>query len=190
VSRNSTLLAIAITGLALLYDKYSKHIQVVGPLNMGLCRAGNLLLGMSISATALQTYWWIGIIPVLFISAITLTSQKENAGNNRASIGIAMLLDFSILLILGYLVLIGVMGFWTTVPLLLVWYGANAYAKGRAIRFNEPANVKKAVRYGILSLIPLDASLASGFSSNLLVGFGVMLLLPLSFWLAKQFAVT
>ena len=130
VSRNSTILAIVIMGLALLYDKYTKHIQVLGPLNMGLCRAGNLLLGLSVSATALSTYWWIGIIPVIFIGAITLTSQKENAGNNRGAIGIAMLLDLSIVLIIGYLMLKGKMNLWATFPLILLWYAINAIAKG------------------------------------------------------------
>ena len=66
----------------------------------------------------------------------------------------------------------------------------NAIAKIRAIRFNTPGNIQLAVKMGVLSLIPLDASLAAGFSHSLLTGLLVLLLLPGSLFLAKRFAVT
>ena len=85
VSVLSGVIAFIISLLALSYDKISKHYPIVGPLNMGLCRGGNLLLGMSISNDAVFNYWYIGIIPILFIAAITLTAKKEASGNNPVS---------------------------------------------------------------------------------------------------------
>src|SRR5688572_25973325 len=42
----SFLLAVATAIAALVYDKWSKHHPVFGPLNMGICRGLNLALGM------------------------------------------------------------------------------------------------------------------------------------------------
>src|ERR1700749_1566468 len=41
-------IAIGITAFALIYDKWGKHHNLLGPLNMGICRGLNLLLGISI----------------------------------------------------------------------------------------------------------------------------------------------
>jgi 4-hydroxybenzoate polyprenyltransferase len=59
----------------------------------------------------------------------------------------------------------------------------------RAYRTNSPENIKKAVVSGVLSIIVLDASLAVAFG-GWQFGLIVLLLLPLSYILAKIFAVT
>jgi 4-hydroxybenzoate polyprenyltransferase len=59
----------------------------------------------------------------------------------------------------------------------------------RAYRDNTPAHIKNAVKSGVLSIVLLDASLAVAHA-NLLIGLLILLLLPLSIFLAKQFAVT
>lgn len=190
VAMVSGIIAFIIALLALTYDKFSKHIQVLGPLNMGLCRAGNLMLGVSIVPAALAQNWWLGIIPVLFISAVTLTSQKEAEGNNKGSVALALGLDLVILVILVLL------GFLTDFHLqwaaiyMALWFLMNATAKYKAINDNIPSNIKNAVRMGVLSLIPLDATIAAGFSGKFWLGLVVLLLLPLSITLAKKFAVT
>ena len=58
-----------------------------------------------------------------------------------------------------------------------------------AYRNNTPNHIKNAVKSGVLSIVLLDASLAVAHS-NLLLGILILLLLPLSIFLAKQFAVT
>ncbi|MEO0337929.1 MAG: UbiA-like protein EboC [Bacteroidota bacterium] len=190
VGWGSGLIAFGIALLALLYDKYGKHHPVFGPLNMGLCRAFNLLLGVSIIPAALPQFWWIGIIPILFIGAVTLTSQKENTGDNQSAIKIALGLDVLIMLILITLGFIGLLNLSIALVFLILWFVVNLRAKRKAIRFNNPANIQNAVKMGILSLIPLDASLAAGFSGNILLGIVVLSLLGLSIGLAKLFAVT
>lgn len=190
VSWISAAIAFVVAVLALSYDKFSKHIQVLGPLNMGLCRAGNLMLGVSIVPTAVSEYWWLGIIPVLFISAVTLTSQKEAEGNNKASVTLALGLDLTILIILLLLIRLTDFQLELAAAFTALWFLMNASAKYKAITDNQPKNIMNAVRMGVLSLIPLDAAMAAGFSGKIWLGLVVLLLLPLSIALAKKFAVT
>ncbi|NQV76011.1 MAG: UbiA-like protein EboC, partial [Bacteroidetes bacterium] len=79
----SGVIAILIALFALLYNKYSKHHSFLGPLNMGLCRGLNLLLGVSIIAAALHEWYFLGIVPLIYIFSITMISQGEVHGLNR-----------------------------------------------------------------------------------------------------------
>lgn len=189
VSPLSGVLAIIISLLALSYDKISKHYSIAGPLNMGLCRGFNLLLGMSMNNDAVFNHWYIGIIPILFIAAITLTAKKEAFGNNKVSILIALLLDVTVLVLFVYLGQFLGFNFSILSPFLLFWYGINFFAKYKAYIDNQPSAIQKAVKIGVLSLIPLNASYAAG-SAGFFYGLGVIALLPLSILLAKKFAVT
>jgi len=189
VSVFSGILAVLILLAALLYDKVSKHNKFFGPINMGLCRGGNLILGMSINVNLEPKYWLIGLLPVLFIAAITLTAQKETKGKNKRAIIMAMFLDLTI--VCGFVL----MGYHLNLSLkkaflfLVLWYGMNVVAKLRAVLTNKPKLIMNAVKMGILSLIPLNASYTAGFSS-IYLGLLVMSLLPLSIYLSKKFPVT
>jgi len=185
----SFALAFTIAILALSYDKVSKHYPVIGPLNMGLCRGCNLLLGMSISPTAVSQHWYIGIIPIVFIAAVTLTGIKEAQGKNKMAIGFAMLLDAIVVLLFLSIGMMAGLKVWFSVPYLLLWYGMNLYAKYKALTINEPAIIQRAVKTGVLSIIVLDASYVAGFS-EWPFALAVMFLLPVSIILAKKFAVT
>lgn len=189
VSTFSGYIGIATMICALTYDKYGKHQSFLGPINMGLCRGLNLILGMSINPNIEVKYFLIAILPVLFISAITLTAQKETKGKNKLAIGLAMLLDIII-----------VFGFWiiskhfefsikNTFMFLLLWYLVNTFSKLNAIIRNKPKSIMKAVKIGVLSLIPLNASYVAGFSSVYMALF-VLSLLPISLFLSKKFPVT
>ncbi|WP_299554046.1 UbiA-like protein EboC [Seonamhaeicola sp.] len=189
VSAFSGYIALATMCSALLYDKHGKHHAFFGPINMGLCRGLNLILGMSIAPDLEPNYYLIGILPVLFISAITLTAQKETKGKNKMAIALAMVLDASI-----------IVGFWlisqyfpfsieNAFIFLLFWYGINAFAKLKAIIKNNPKLIMKAVKIGVLSLIPLNASYVAGFSS-ITMAVLVLCLLPISLFLSKKFPVT
>ncbi len=189
VSLFSGILAITIMALALSYDKYTKHHGFFGPINMGLCRGVNLILGMSINPDLEPEIFLIGLIPVIFIAAITLTAQKETKGKNKAAIGLAMLLDATI--VLGF-ILIGQnfnFSLKNTFLFLLLWYGLNTVAKFKAIINNNPKLIQKAVKTGIISLIPLNASYVAGFSS-IYIAIIVLCLLPISLFLSKKFPVT
>lgn len=185
----SGLLAFLIAGFALIYDKYAKHHAVLGPFTMALCRAGNLLLGVSIVTASLFNLWPVGLLPFLFIAAVTITSQGEAIGNNRMAIALAIALDLAVALILVVMGVKKILNLTYLLPLLVIWLGVNLQAKVRAIVKNEPKQIMNAVKTGVLSLILLDASYAASFG-NLLFGLIVVALLPISLILAKKFAVT
>lgn len=188
-SISSGLIAGLVMVLALVYDKWSKHNSVLGPINMGMCRGANLMLGVSILPAALGEVYWISLIPILFVAAITLTAQKESSGHNKTSIGIAMLLDLSVVAAFFLMQDRLDLSMQSAGIFLLLWYGANLVYKYRAISNNTPANIKMAVKVAVLSIIPLDASFTAGFGS-IPMALVVLALLPISIFLAKKFAVT
>jgi len=59
----------------------------------------------------------------------------------------------------------------------------------KAIRVPAPKNIGKAVKAGVIALILMNAAWAAAFDA-IVLAFVIMLLLPLSLWLAKVFAVT
>jgi hypothetical protein len=189
VSRISALIALAVAGLAVLYDYWGKHQFVFGPINMGLCRAGNLMLGVSVVPFALFLYWPLGLIPLGFVAAITMISRGEVNGKNRNAL-LGGLLLYCIIWISVLL-----LGFrsgpqnWQFLPFLLFFAYMVFPPLIRAIKLQQPALIGKAVKAGVISLIILNASIAAAFAGWEYALF-VVLLLPFSLWLAKIFAVT
>jgi len=189
VSIVSGLLAFLTAVLALTYNKYAKHHSFAGPINMGLCRSFNLLLGISISVVALSHFWYIAIIPLIFIGDITLTSQGEVEAGNKYALNFALCLD---LLVFGIFI---ALHFFTdysilyAVPFLGLWLWMNVSSKVKAIRDNQPKMVMNAVKMGVLSLIPLNAGIAAGFQ-GWVIGLIVLSLFPISLGLARKFSVT
>lgn len=189
VSATSGAIAVGVAGLALIYDARAKHHPLFGPLAMGMCRGGNLLLGISLSVHALGSYFWLGLLPVIFIAAITLTSRGEVSGANRTSIQLALALDVLVAVAVLCLSKFTLARFWPALPFLLLWFGMNGRAKLAALNDNRPELIKNAVKTGVISLIPLNACLAAGFT-GVMSGLLLLALLPLSLGLARYFAVT
>ena len=185
----SGIIAIVIASLALIYDKWGKHHSFLGPLNMGLCRSFNLLLGMSIVPEVIFQYWYLAVIPLVFIADITLTSQGEVKGNNQNALRFALGLDFVVVIIFMMVLVYNQLDTLSSLIFLLLWLGMNSISKIKAIRINNYHTVMNAVKLGVLSLIPLNAAITAGFQ-GWISGFLVLLLLPLSYGLAKVFSVT
>ncbi|MEH1845374.1 MAG: UbiA-like protein EboC [Nostoc sp.] len=189
VSWLSAAIAIFITLSCLLYDSLAKHHPFFGPLNMGLCRGSNLLLGVSAVPAIIGERWYLMLIPVLYIAAITAISQGEVHGGKKITGVLALLL---IAIVLTAVLALGLLGEYTAIA-------ALPFAALLAIRVlpnfikaaREPIaeNIRTAVKGGVLSLIVLDATVASGFA-GLYYGLLVLILLPISIKLAKIFAVT
>lgn len=189
VSLISAVIAIAVACLALLYDAWGKHQNFFGPLNMGLCRGGNLLLGISIVTSSLAGRWFIAIIPVIYIAAITMVSRGEVHGKNSRALKMAAVLYATVILLVASL---GLMHFFylRSSLVFLVLFGAMIFIPLRgAQQSGQPKDIGKAVKFGVLGLILMDAALAAGF-----LGWDYALLiaclLPISIRVAKLFAVT
>ena len=177
------ILAVSI----LLYDAVSKKYGFLGPLNMGICRGLNLVLGMSVLG---EINWlWYAIIPLVYIFAITMISRGEVHGGNKRHIVLAGILYFCVILSILTIVLLGSANNYALIPYLLFFSVVIFKPLSKAYLINSPENIKNAVIAGVLSLIILDASLAVAFS-GWWYGLVVILLLPLSIWLSRIFAVT
>ncbi|MBW4689098.1 MAG: UbiA-like protein EboC [Komarekiella atlantica HA4396-MV6] len=189
VSLLSGAIAIIITFSALLYDSLAKHHPFFGPLNMGLCRGSNLLLGVSAVPAIVWERWYLALIPVLYIAGITAISQGEVHGGKKITGVLALLLIAIVLtavLALGLLENYAVLAALPFAILLAIRVVPNFI---QAAREPVPDKIRTAVKVGVLSLIVLDATVASGFA-GLYYGLLVLILLPISMKLAQLFAVT
>jgi 4-hydroxybenzoate polyprenyltransferase len=189
VSVLSAALATSVALAALLYDAIGKHNSVFGPLNMGLCRGGNLLLGVSAMPAIVPQRWFLLLIPLAYIAAVTAISQGEVHGGKKGTGVLALLLVTAVMsgvLALGFLSDYQLLA---ALPFLALLAGRIFPPFVNAVRSPHPEPIRAAVKAGVLSLIVLDASMAAGFASWT-YGLLVLSLLPISTVLARRFAVT
>ena len=180
-------IALVLTLLILVYDSYSKKFSFLGPLNMGLCRGCNLLLGISVFGEFYNIEYVI--IPIIYIAAITMVSQGEVHGKNKRNILLAGGLYSTVILLLVYFNTTKAIMTLTSYLFLVIFVLAIGIPLLRAYRHNIPVNIMKAVKAGVISIILLDAVIAVTFS-NVIIGLIVLLLLPISMGLSRAFAVT
>lgn len=181
-------IACMIAGAALLYDWRGKHHPFLGPLNMGICRGFNLLLGMSIFPAALLVNGWTAVVPVIYIAAITLVSRGEVHGGSRSALRTAfvfyLIVTCSIMAVafLRHRPL-------ATLPFLLLFVLMVFPPLRKAFRNPSGPVIGRAVKAGVLALILLNASWVAA-------GMGpwwaliTALLLPVSLVVARFFEVT
>ncbi|NRF38894.1 UbiA-like protein EboC [Pedobacter sp. LMG 31643] len=184
----TSVLAVAIMIACLTYNRWAKHHSILGPLNMGLCRGLNLLLGVSIISTQVQQWWFLAIVPIIYIASITMISRGEVHGGSKKmlyfaavlyAIVIASILFFAVTqgdlpITLAFIVPFAIMIF---TPLI------------KAMQNPIGPNIGKAVKSGVIALILMNAAWASVFA-DWKVALSIVILLPLSILLSKAFAVT
>ena len=189
VSSLSAILATIVAITALLYDKYGKHQTVLGPINMGACRGGNLLLGVSAVPEAVGDRWYLALIPIIYIAAITAISQGEVYGGQKITGIVAIAL---IGLVIGNIIGLGLLPEYSlliTLPFLTLFIALVLPPFVKAAINPRPELIQTAVKAGVLSLIVLDATIAAGFA-NWIYGLVLLALLPVSRFLARLFSVT
>lgn len=189
VSLLSGLIALVVALLCVLYDAWGKHQSIFGPINMGLCRTGNLLLGVSIVPEMVGTYWYLGLIPLVYIAAITMISRGEVHGENRRALqGGFVMYGLVVLTLLG-LSLVSPMPWWQALPFLLLLCYMIFPPLLRALNTQKPQLIGKAVKAGVIAQIVINSALGSIFA-GWQFGVLILVLLPLSLWIARKFAVT
>lgn len=185
---NSQYLAVAIMVSCLIYDKYLKHHTVFGPLNMGLCRGLNLLLGMSIIPGAIQQWWFLSLVPIAYIAAITMISRGEVHGGSKRTLYFAALLYalvISAILIVAQTRNNLLPSLIFVVPFTLMIFTPLIIA----IQAPIGKHIGQAVKSGVIALILMNAAWAAAFGVWNVALF-VVILLPISILLGKAFAVT
>lgn len=184
----SGIIALATATAALVYDKWGKHHDFLGPLNMGVCRGLNLLLGMSLMPAVLYQYGYLAIVPILYIASITMISRGEVHGGKSKTILFAALLY---LVVNASILVVSVDQGNSIYAMIFVLLHAIFIYPPLYRAYQEPIgkNIGKAVKAGVIALIVMNASWAAAFDA-LSLGLLIVLLLPLSILLAKLFAVT
>jgi 4-hydroxybenzoate polyprenyltransferase len=182
-------LAVAIALCALIYDYKAKHSVIFGPLFMGLCRSGNLLLGMSIVPLVIPDLWPLLFIPLFYIGSITLISQGEVKGGNSIPGFLALMIIFLIVCVLLFLSLRPDYHLFPVLPFVVLFTAMVIPPFWNAAVNPVAIHNKKAVKRGVVALIVLNSTIAAGFG-GLAMGVIVVLLLPLSYLLSRIFAVT
>lgn len=189
--------ASAIAALVFLYDAWGRRHDAIAPVNMGLCRALNLLLGIAASPPALAASWPLGCVPFLYIAAVTMVSRGEVRGGGRGAAGTALLF-----LGVAWLALVFVAartspagaagalsGRWPALLLAAVLGWRVIPPFWRARRTPAPSVARRAVKRGVLSLVILDATIGAAYAgpvyAALVLATGVI-----AGMLARVFAVT
>ncbi len=181
--------AAAIACCALGYDAATKQHDTAGPLSVGLCRGGNLLLGASAVPGAIGDLWFLAAIPIAYVGAIVIVSRGEVHGGERR----AML--FALCVTGGVCAALAALGFRAdyrtldALPFLALFAFLTAPSFRRAAADPSPKRIRRAVQAGVLALIPLNATLTAGFAAWP-AGLLTLALLPLSMLVARRFAVT
>ena len=189
VSTLSEIIAMIVAASVLVYDKWSKHQSFLAPVNMGLCRGGNLLLGVSVVSGAIGDRWYLALVPMLYIGAITAISRGEVHGGKKTTGIVAIaLISLVIACILGLRVL-AEYELSMTLPFLGLFTALVLPPFVRAAIEPSPELIQGAVKAGILCLIVLDAAIAAGFT-DWTYGLSILALLPCSRLLGKAFAIT
>lgn len=187
-SLQSGMIAVVVAMLTILYNRFAKHHVFFGPLVMGMCRGGNLILGMSVLPESFQQWAFIAIFPIMYIGAITLISQDEVHGGKKRTLYIAAFLYLAVLAV-QLTIAQGKGNLLFTVPLVLLHAWFIFRPLWNAMQNPIGPLIGKAVKAGVISLIVMNASWCAAFGL-LPIALAVLALLPLSMYLAKAFAVT
>lgn len=187
--RYSVLIASVLAALTLTYNFSAKHHSFLGPVNMGLCRGLNLMLGISASPLVLCERWYLFVIPLIYIAAVTGISRGEVQGGNKINLIIAAFIYALVFAAVFSLKFFEDYELLQVLPFIALWAYLVYIPLFKALKDPQPGNISSAVKAGVLSLIVLNASMAAGFA-GWEYGLMILLLLPVSRLIAKYFAVT
>jgi 4-hydroxybenzoate polyprenyltransferase len=185
----SFILASFLAVTILLYDAWLKRTWA-GPIAMGSCRFLNVLLGLSLAPAGIEG-WGILLALVVgtYIAGVTWFARKEAGASNPT-----FLLAAAGVTLAGLLLSLAIPGaadasglLHSTSPLfpyLVVALGFYVgFPMARAIEKPGPGRVQAAVKRAVLSLILLDAVLATALAGTL--GILLALLLIPALYLGK-----
>jgi 4-hydroxybenzoate polyprenyltransferase len=157
----SFVVAFIIVLFAFFYDGLTKELQIIGPLNMALCRAFNLLLGMSPALPFINLAMIFPLISLVYVFILTTLSKFE-VGGRPARKGwiilggwVLVLIGISYLKVTRYLMFDG----FIFLGVLALFTGPTLFA---GLLKPEPHNVGRAVKFLVLGIPFLDAVYVSG----------------------------
>jgi 4-hydroxybenzoate polyprenyltransferase len=188
-TRAAGLTALAMVVLIVLYDAVGKRHAVFGPVNMGLCRALNLVLGIAAVPAALAGHWPLALLALVYIAAVTVVSRGEVHGGKLGAAALALVSLAGVVVALAVLSLAA--GARAVVALVLTavlaWRVLPPF--WAVYRDSSPALIRRAVKAGVLSLVLVDAVISAAYAGPL-YSAGVLATAVLAGLLARLFSVT
>lgn len=188
-TRAAGLLAGAIAVLVLLYDAWGKHQTIAGPVNMGACRALNLLLGVAAVPDTLAGAWPLALVPLVYIASVTTLSRGEVHGGTRGAARAALISLTSVLIALAAIVLQparrSVAG--VAIVAVLAWRVWPRF--WIAARARDAGAIRTAVKTGVLSLVLVDAAIGAAYAGPLYAA-AILATALVAHALARLFSVT
>ena len=189
LSVRSASIAGALVASIVLYDAVLKTTPLA-PGVMGLCRALNLMLGLSVVPIVLGPATLAPVALVwLYVASLTLFARRESVANGRAPLSVALV--GVLLAVVGQAFLVALPSFGypgfvvgsVTLGAACAWYGI------RAVRDPTPEQVQRAVKLLVVGIVVFDACLAwaaRGMGAGIIVA---ALLVP-TLALGRRFRMT
>jgi 4-hydroxybenzoate polyprenyltransferase len=182
-------IASGIAALVVLYDAWGKHQAAFGPLNMGLCRGLNLVLGMAAVPATISGHWPLALLSFVYIAAATAVSRGEVHGGKRGAAGPALV---SLIGVVGVLAAMAVRSgprAVAAIPLTIVLGWRVLPPFWTVYNDPRPIQIRRAVRAGVLSLVLVDAVISTVYAGPL-YGALVLATAVVAGLLARLFSVT
>ncbi len=193
----SLLVAVGLSALVLGYDGGLKNTPL-GPLVMGSCRVGNVLLGASAVASVGNVFQSPQLPIALglgtYIVGVTLFARQEATVSRRGA-----LLGAAVVINLGVVALAMFVNKSTVVPpehrlpalgiLAMILFTLDRRL-AVAITQPTPAVVQVAIKVLLLSLVVLDATLVYAFNGNTEMAMATVALLIPAVGLSRLIAMT
>ena len=181
-------IALVIAALVVAYDAGAKH-SALGPLLMGSCRGLNLLLGLAAAPTLLPHVWFLALLPLTYITGVTLLSRGEVLGGTQRTSAAAMALFLAVIVATAVVYLRQPSHMAAMAVFLLLLIVKAGIPLWQAYRQPSARVIRTAVHAGVVSLIVFDAALAAGHG-GLLLGAAILSLSVIAGEFAKLFPVT
>jgi 4-hydroxybenzoate polyprenyltransferase len=186
-STRAGVIASAIAAAAVFYDGVGKRSTVAGPINMGVCRGLNFVLGLAAAPGAITGHWPLALIATAYIAGVTLLSRDEVQGGSSRSATAAT--GLIVVAIGGVIVAAARLSRWAAWPFIavLAWRVLPHFLRAR--RSRQAGDIRVAVKTGVLSLSILDAAIAASYA-GMMDGLLVVAVAVAAGILARRFAVT
>jgi 4-hydroxybenzoate polyprenyltransferase len=186
------LITITILILIIIYNLYSKE-RILGPLNMGLIRSLNILLGssMSFSILSLQLFdskiFIIILFEFLYIFLITLLSRNETE-NYYSNVRFHLVFSPIYIMIFSiiFLIFIGIFKIDSIINIIIftivIIYLHLSFQKNKF-------PIQKLISILIILMVPFDSIFITD-SIGILYGLMILILTPLMIFLSKKMYMT
>lgn len=187
--------AVVICGLVLAYDGGLKK-TVFGPLVMGACRSGNVLLGASAVGSLVEfvslSRWPVAACLGVYIAGVTLFARQEATTSRRTALTFgAGVINFGVV---GLAMFVNTKGLpehrLPALGILAMILFTLDRRLAVAITQPSPQHVQLAVKVLLLSLVMLDATLIYAFNGQVELAMATVALLIPAIGLSRMIAMT